>query len=458
MNALHHLTIAEAARRIAGGALSPVELTQAFLDRIESTNKDLHAYRAVFAEAALEEARRAEAEIAAGRYRGPLHGIPVAHKEVFDVAGQPNPARSRDPKAAAPSEDATAVRRLREAGSILLGTLVAGGSEGGSSPRNPWNTDHITGGSSAGSGAAVAAGLAMGSVGEDTAGSIRRPASLCGVVGFKPTFGLVSIYGMAPLTWSMDYAGPLTWTVEDNALMLQVVAGHDPKDPNTSKRPVPDYGAALRADPRGLVVGVPRKFVEDPGHRSDPEVLAAMDSALALLESRGARIAEVNVPSLSHATIANTIIHYSQGLAARQMRGEEGPAAQTPMNRVRQYLASLATNTDYVRAQLLRARLTRQLMETLSQVTVLATPASVEAAPAVKDYHPLDNPLRQLQNFDAPFNLVGFPAMSVPCGFSSKGLPLGLQLVGKPCDEPTVLRAAYAYEQEARWFERRPPI
>lgn len=459
MSDLHFLTIVEASKRIATRDLSPVDLTQAVLDRIEATNQDLHAYRDVFAASALDEARNAEAEIKAGRYKGPLHGIPVAHKEVFDVAGHPNRARSRDPKAVPPSEDATSVRRLREAGSILLGTLVAGGSEGASSPRNPWNTEHITGGSSAGSGAAVAAGLALGSVGEDTAGSIRRPASMCGIVGFKPTFGLVSIAGMAPLTWSMDYAGPLTWTVEDNALMLQVIAGHDPGDPNTTRTRIPDYSAALQADPKGLVIGVPRKFIDDRGHRADPEVISAMDAALALLESRGARIVEVDVPSLPHATIANTIIHYSQGLAMKEAQGEENAGRpDNPMNRVRQYMAGLASNTDYVRAQLLRKRLIRELMETLDQVTVLATPAQVEAAPRLDEYHPLDNPLRQLQNLDAPFNLVGLPAISVPCGFTSKALPIGLQLVGKPFDEVTVLRAAYAYEQQARWFEKRPRV
>jgi aspartyl-tRNA(Asn)/glutamyl-tRNA(Gln) amidotransferase subunit A len=452
------LTIAEASKRIAKRELSPVDLTRAFLQRIDTVDKDLRAFRNLLAERALMEASEAEKEIAAGNYKGPLHGIPLAHKEAFDVQGQPNPGRAWDPKAGAPAEDASPIRRLKQAGAIMLGSLAMGGGEA-NAPRNPWNTNHITGGSSSGSGAAVAAGLCMGSVGEDTAGSIRRPASLCGIVGLKATFGRVSRAGLAPLTWSFDHAGPLTWTVEDAALMLQQLAGYDPEDPTSVTEPIPNYSAALDPDPSKLTVGVPRAFWDDPRHGADPENLAAVERAMELLTSAGARVKEVSIPSLEYGAIANTIIFYSEGLALRQREFEAHPEWLTEGTRgTSLYLGSLTGGADYTRALLLRSRLTRELHETLRDVDVIAAPAQVAPAPTFDEYGETDSVTRQIQNYDAAFNLVGFPAISVPCGFSSRGMPIGLQLAAGPWDESGVLRAAYVYEQQARWFEKRPPV
>ena len=274
---LHYLTIGEAAPLIASGELSPVELTRAYLARIDAIDGQLDSFVTLTPDFALSQARQAEAEIRAGKYRGPLHGIPIALKDLYDTAGIRTTAMSRVTPDRVPDEDATTVAKLYEAGAVLLGKLAMhefalGGPDFTSlfpPARNPWNTAHMPGGSSSGSGAAVAAGLCMGALGSDTGGSIRGPASMCGIAGIKPTFGRVSNFGVVPLSWSQDHCGPMTWTVEDCAIMLQAIAGYDPKDPTTADVPVPDYLAALRDGVRGLTVGAPREYFyeEAPGCR-----------------------------------------------------------------------------------------------------------------------------------------------------------------------------------------------
>ncbi|MCZ6892095.1 MAG: amidase, partial [Chloroflexi bacterium] len=299
-NELYYLTIGEASRLIRSRELSPVELTQAFLDRIESVDDRLKSYVTLLRDSALAEASVAEAEVQSGQWRGPLHGIPIALKDLYDTNGVRTTAQSKVLEHRVPVEDATVVTRLREAGAVLLGKLAMHEFALGGPPtslfeqaRNPWNLDYITGGSSSGSGAAVAAGLCMGSLGSDTGGSIRGPASLCGIVGLKPTYGRVSRHGVIPLSWSLDHCGPMTWTVEDAALMLQVIAGYDAKDPTTSRTAVPNYSASLNEDVKGLTIGVPRHHFFDKESGADTETLSMVDMALAALEGMGARLVEV---------------------------------------------------------------------------------------------------------------------------------------------------------------------
>ena len=454
---LFHLTIHEAQDLIRKRKLSPVELTRAILQRIEAVDGRLHAFLNLMADSAMAEARRAEADILQGRYRGPLHGIPVAVKDQLDVKGAPAEIRKTKPPV---SEDSTAVHKLREAGAVMLGKLAMSGLP--SDPpqaRNPWNTDHITGGSSTGPGAAVAAGLCMGALGEDTAGSIRNPASFCGLVGLKPTYGRVSRHGLAPLCWSLDHCGPMTWVVEDAAYLLQAVAGYDPEDPTSNRAPVPDYGVALREDVKGLVVGVPRDYIEECRARTHPEVLTLVDKAIRELESLGARIEEVTAPTLKLATAANAVIYYNEYFNAHKRDVPTLIKSAATQRRARLYLGMLTSSSDYIQAQRIRSRIKREFAETFQKVDLLALPSQAGPAPKVNELDPLDTLYRHLTpEYVSPFNLAGLPTLVIPCGFSRTNLPIALQIVGKPFDELTVLRAAYTYQQHTRLFEQRPPI
>ena len=453
---LYYLSIHEAQQLIHNRQLSPVELTRGVLDRIAAVDAKLHAYINLMSDNALAEARAAEAEIASGRWRGPLHGIPIAVKDQLDVAGAPARIRQFSKGVG----DATAVRKLREAGAVMMGKLhMSSLPDELPLPRNPWNTEHITGGSSTGSGAAVAGGLCLGSLGEDTAGSIRNPAAFCGIAGLKATYGRVSRYGLAPLSWSLDHCGPMARTVEDLAHMLNAIAGHDGNDPTSSVAPVSDYTAALRADVSGMVVGVPRDYIDECAPRTDAIVLKRVDEAIAVLKSLGARIEEVKTPTLRLATIANAVIYYNEFWAAHKSDAAwvlQNGAAQ---RRARVYLGLLTGSADYIQAQRIRSRCRAELAETFGKVDCLALPNQAGPAPLVKDVGPIDTLYKHVQpEFHGPFNLTGLPTLSVPCGFSDNNLPIALQLVGKPFDESTVLRAGYSYQQQMKWYERRPPI
>ena len=453
---LYYLTIHEARKLIQSRALSPVELTRAVLKRIEAVDGRLHAYLNLMADNALAEARVAEAEILRGDYKGPLHGIPVAVKDQLDVQGAPTLIREKRPPE---SEDSTVVDKFRKAGAVLLGKLAMSSLPIEiPQPCNPWDTERITGGSSTGAGAAVAAGLCMGAIGEDTAGSIRNPASLCGIVGLKPTYGRISRHGLAPLSWSLDHCGPMTRVVEDAAHVLQTVAGYDPKDPTSIDAPVPDYSAALRQDIKGMVIGVPRHFIEECRFRTDAEIPTSVDKAIGELQRLGARIEEVALPILKLATIANAVIYYNEHYAAHIGDTKTVIRNAATARRARIYLGLLTSAADYIQAQRIRSRIKRECAEVFRKVDLLALPCQLGPAPTFKEVDPLDTLYKHLgPEYHAPFNLAGLPAISIPCGFA-RNLPVALQLVGKPFDEPTVLRAAYAYQQHARWYERRPPI
>jgi aspartyl-tRNA(Asn)/glutamyl-tRNA(Gln) amidotransferase subunit A len=453
---LYYLSIHEAQELIHQRRLSPVELTRSVLDRIAAVDDRLHAYIDLMAESAMESARVAEAEILQGKWRGPMHGIPVAVKDQLDVEGAPARIRQFSEGVG----DATAVRKLREAGAIIMGKLHMSSLPGELPlPRNPWNTEHITGGSSTGSGAAVAGGLCLGSLGEDTAGSIRNPSAFCGIAGLKATYGRVSRYGLAPLSWSLDHCGPMARMVEDLAHMLNVVAGYDNNDPTSSTAPVVDYTSGLRDDVKGMVIGVPRDYINECAPRTDAVVLKRVDAAVSELKSLGARIEEVKTPTLRLATIANAVIYYNEFWAAHKSDAAWVLKNGAAQRRARVYLGLLTGSADYIQAQRIRSRCRAELADVFRKVDCLALPNQAGPAPGVKDVGPIDTLYKHVQpEFHGPFNLTGLPTLSVPCGFSDNDLPIALQLVGKPFDELTVLRAGYAYQQHMKWYEKRPPI
>ena len=461
---LYFLTIHQAGELMRKGELSPVELTRACLDRIADTDDRLHSFILLLEDDALEQARVAESEMLRGDYRGPMHGIPFALKDLYDTAGIRTTSGSRVDIERVPTEDATTTARLKDAGGILLGKLAmhefALGGPDWTTPFepacNPWNLNHITGGSSSGSGSAVASGQALGALGSCTGGSIRGPASLCGIVGLKPTYGRVSRYGVVTLSWSQDHAGPMTWTVEDTAYMLQAIAGHDPKDPTSSKAPVPDYSRSLREDIRGLRLGMPRHYFFDPDPSVNPEVVATVEKAIGELESLGARVEEVSLPSLDYVRAANSVIMVSEAYAYHEPNLKSRPQEFGEIVRGRFRVGGMLSAADYLQAQRVRTWARREFAEVMQNVDLLVTPTMTQPAAAFEGYDPSST--ARGRSFTAPFNATGLPAISVPCGFTESGLPIGMQFAGKPFDEPGVIQAAYTYQQHAGWYRQRPPI
>ena len=461
---LCYLTIQEAGGLLRSGELSPVELVQAHLDRIEALDGRLQAFITLLKDEALADARAAESEIRRGDYKGPLHGIPIGLKDIYDTGGIRTTAGSKLDTDRIPAEDATTTARLKAAGTVLLGKLATfeyalGGPDITNpfpSPRNPWNLDYMTGGSSSGSGAAVASGLVMGALGTCTGGSIRGPAHFCGIAGIKPTYGRVSRYGVVTLSWSQDHCGPMTRMVEDAATMLQAIAGYDPKDPTTSSAPVPNYSLVLREDIKGLTVGVPRHYFFTPGPDVNPEVVSVVERGLEVLQELGANLEEVTIPSLEYVRAANMVIMLSEGYAfhAKNLKARAQDYGKVVRDRLR--MGGLFSAGDYIQAQRARQVAKKEFAEVLRRVDVLVTPTMTQPATTFESFDPTS--IFRGRSFAAPFNLTGLPAMSVPAGFTGDGLPVGMQVVGKPFDEPTVFRVAYTYQQYARWFERRPPI
>src|SRR5712692_5547020 len=440
--------------------LSPVDYTTDLLRRIETLDKSLNAYVTVTAERALADARAAEAALARGDAE-PLTGIPIAYKDLYATKGIRTTAGSAVLKDWVPTEDSTCVARLQSAGCVMLGKLIthefAFGIQfpGHCFPPacNPWNVDHMPGGSSSGSGAALAAGLTVGALGSDTGGSIRGPAAFCGIVGLKPTYGRVSRAGVVTLSWTLDHTGPMARTVEDCALMLQALAGHDPADPASSReQPVPDYAAGLGSGVRGLRVGVPRDyFFQDV----TPEVAGAFESAMGTLRQLGAEVRDVRIPSI-WAAPAFMVIMLTEAFAyhARDLR--ERPQLYGEVLREKLMAGALFTGDEYVQAQRLRARLREGVHRALADVDVLATPTTPGTAPAFSAV--LDPSFPFARRNVAPFTMEGLPALALPCGFAPGGLPISLQLAGRPFDEATVLRAGHAYEQATEWHHRHPAL
>ncbi len=465
---LSAMALAELLRR---REVSPVEATEAYLARIERVDPALNSYITVTAEQAMAEARQAEAEIAGGNYRGPLHGVPVAVKDQFCTDGVLTTGGSSILSDYVPDFDATVMSNLKQAGAVLLGKLNMSEFAMGDAfhhpygrPRNPWDVTRNPGTSSSGSGAATAAFLCATSLGEDTAGSIRGPAAFCGLVGIRPTWGLVSRYGMLASTWSMDAAGPISRTVADCAVTLGAIAGYDPNDRYTRNAPVPDYLDGLNAGIRGLRVGVLSDRVNADG--VEPDVRDAVTRAVGQLGELGAEVEEISIPLVAQSAAISTTLIYVDATAVHHRGLEDYPEKYDYNNRVRLLTGALIPAQAHHKANRLRQMLREQILDALSRVDVLALPASsVQATPIPAEPGLSRNGKEEFlamlggrRSYTSPFNVAGVPALSINCGFTSDNLPVGLQLVGRPFDEPTVLRAAYAYEQATEWHTRRPPV
>ena len=451
-------TISELGQRVRRREISPVEITRESLARIEESNPALNAFITVMTESAMAEARMAEAEIARGEWRGPLHGIPIALKDLIDVAGVRTTGASALHEKRIPDEDAEVARRLREAGAVIVGkNNLHEFAYGGSSlvshfgdVHNPWNVACIAGGSSGGSAAAVTAGLAYAAIGTDTAGSIREPAALCGCVGLKPTYGRVSCRGIIPLSPSLDHVGSISRSVSDAAIVLQAIAGYDSRDITSADMPVADYVSALREEAKSLRVGMPRPyFFED----LDPEVASATEHALHGIESLVAQVKEVEleVPMDRTLQAAESYAYHAENVA----KHSELYLPET-LRRIRS--GEKVTAAEYIqrRRELEEAR--RQIHQVFAEVDVLVTPTTPIPAPALAELKASPDALRpaelKLLRNTRPFNVWGLPAISIPCGFTQSGLPIGLQIAGPHWREDLVIRLAHAYEQATAWHKR----
>jgi len=458
-----HLTIAEAARLIESRELSPVELTESRLDRISRLDGRLNSFIRVLAEDARKEARAAEAEIAAGRYRGPLHGVPIGLKDIYETAGVPTTGHSKVMQDHVPKADAFSVKRLRAAGAVVVGKLAthefAFGGPSFDLPwppaRNPWNTDCFTGGSSSGTGAAVAAGLVLGGTGSDTGGSIRGPSAYCGLAGIKPTYGLISRMGILPLGFSLDHAGPMAWTAEDCAIMLQAMAGHDPADPASAKVQIPDYRAGLQGGVKGLRIGLIRHFYERD-NEANAATRQAIDAAARKYAELGCTVRDVTVAPLEQWSACGVTIMLSESYAIHEDNLKRRFTDYGEIFRDRMALAGLITAADYIQALRRRRELVAELDRAMADLDLVMTAAAPSEAPPI-DAVPKFGTLA-LPSLTMPFNVTGSPAMSVCCGYTGTGLPLSFQIVGKRFADATVLRAAHAYEQATEWRNRRPQL
>lgn len=467
MTDLRDLTIAEAARLIERRQISPVELTEAYLEAIERLNPELNAYVLVTGERARADATAAADQIARGEYRGALHGIPLGLKDLFDTEGIETAGGSAVLRGRVPQRDSTPARLLREAGTVLLGKTNTHEFAWGTTTNNPhtgathnpWDPTRIPGGSSGGSGAAIAARIAAGTLGTDTGGSIRIPAALNGCVGLKPTFGRVSKRGVLPMSWQFDHPGPIARTVEDAAILLQAIAGYDPGDFATVPMPVPDYRAALGRGVKGLRIGVARdQFFA----LLDAEVRIAVEEALEVFRSLGAEVIDVDAGFTREMTnIAWQVVNAEGQLHHRPTFGAHPEMYSEDLAAVlRLQLPDGLGLTEAYRASYDVKEAVRTVLET---VDVLIAPTTMRPASVIGDEHPVVEgieltPGAAFASLTLPFNIAGVPAMSIPCGFSSEGLPIGLQIAGRPFDEPTVLRVGHAYECATEWHRKRAPV
>ena len=463
-------SVGDLARLVASKDVSPVEIVAAHLARIEALDGKLRAFITVMRESALDAARAAEAAVLAGGPLGPLHGVPIGLKDLCHTADAPTTGGSKILAGSTPAEDATVVTRLKRAGAIVLGKLnmheFAYGPEGLNAhygtPWNPWDarTQRIPGGSSSGSGVAVAAGLCPAALGSDTGGSIRIPSALCGITGIKPTYGRVSRAGVLPLSWSLDHVGPMTRSAADCARVLAAIAGHDPLDKTTSVLPVPDFTAALSGDIKGLRVGLLRsQFLDSAGM----VLRQGVEQAAKLLESLGAKVEEVTLSLAVHSGAASTAIVAAEAFAYHETWLRQRSADYQDDVRERLRVGAFVTGPQYVRAQRARARIRDEVDAALGRHDVLLAPSTPIVATALGqgevtvEREKLDV-RSSLIRFTRHFNMSGHPACSVPCGFTAAGLPIGMQIVGRAFDEATVLRVADAYQRATDWHSRRPPI
>ena len=466
---LPFLTAIQLSKLIETKEVSPVEATQAYLDRIQEVDPKLNSYITITGEQALEAARQAEQEIAAGVHRGPLHGVPMAVKDQFNTAGVPTTGGSSILRDNVPTEDATVITKLKNAGAILLGKLNMSEfamaeiyNHPYGTPRNPWDLERNPGTSSSGSGAATAASLCATSLGEDTGGSIRGPANFSGLVGLRPSHGRVSRYGVLGGSWSMDTVGPISKSVEDAAITIQAIAGHDPKDTYSWDVPVPDYRAALTGDISGIKLGVVQERMDSPN--LDPEFRDTVAKAISVLGELGASSEDVSIPLAPNAGALTMSILSVEWSNLHRPLFEPNIDELDHNNKIRFLTGSVIPAQFYYKAQKIRAVLRQQILDALEKVDVLVLPTGPVTAPPVESVPGIQSKEHALTglagriSFTGPFNLAGTPAISVPCGFSAVGMPMGLQIVGRPFAEETVLKVAHAYEQNTDWHNRRAPV
>jgi len=456
---LHELTISEAANLIRQGSVSPIALTQACLERIAALDGQVNSFITLTGDLALEQARQAEQEIRHGHYKGELHGIPLALKDLYETAGLRTTAGSTFFDLPLPEQDAQVVQKLRQAGMVLLGKLnmheialgITNENPHYGPCRNPWDLRCITGGSSGGSAAALAAGFCLGSLGSDTGGSIRIPAALCGIVGLKPTYGRSSLRGVMPLSWNLDHAGPLARSVRDVALLLQNIAGYDPQDPYSVNAPVDDYLSGLKQGIRGWRIAA----LDDEYFREvDEPVWAAVEQAVAVFQKLGGVVERISIPEFRSYAQANSLMVTSDGAAFHRQRLQEKPQGFGADVLRRLQNGAAFTSTEYSlarRTQTLARRHFAQLFERFDLLLLPTTPSTAHQIGG----EDADKRAPQLTRFTAPFNLTGLPAISVPAG-QANGLPIGLQIVANHWKEAALLRGAYAFEQATTWHNQRP--
>lgn len=463
---LAFLSLSQVADLIQHRVISPVELTTAALERIERLNPLLNAFITVLAVNAIEEARQAEAAIRHGDYRGALHGMPYSLKDVVETAGVRTTAGSPILGDYVPDRNATVYERLKLAGGVLLGkNAMLEFAYGSPHPefgltRNPWNLDYSASGSSSGSAAAVAAGIGYGSIGSDTGGSIRMPASWCGLVGLKPSYGRVSLHGIIPLATSLDHVGPLTRTARDAAILLGAIAGYDRRDPHSANVPVPDYLAWLEKPLPPLRVGVDRgamaEFVAEP-------ILQAVEQAIAVLERLGTSVVPIAVPDPASAARVATTLMSVEAASYHRRNLEQQPERYSDAVRTRLRRGIEVSDVTYLEARQERERIRRAYIAIFDEIDVLLTPTSVVPTMSLDEVRaelrlPPSDPMSRRTLFTAPINLIGFPALSLPTGLTANGLPIGMQLVGRPFDEETLLAIADRYEHETGWTDAHPAI
>lgn len=460
------LSIREIAELFRTRELSPTELTGTLLERIKVLDPRIESYETVMADGALADARRAEQELNSGHDRGLLHGVPIALKDIIDTKGVRTACGSKIRTKYVPTQDAGIVEKLRSAGAVIVGkTTTHEFAFGVMNPaqyktRNPWNVEYGPGGSSGGSGAAVAAGLAPAAIGTDTGGSVRIPAAVNGISGLRPTYGRVTRHGIAPLSWSIDTVGPMTKTAEDTALVLAAIAGYDPRDPGSAPEAVPDYTPSLETELRGLRVGVPRNYFFE---MIDSDIEVAVLNAVTILEDAGAEVQEVQIKHLDAALPVEFVISLSEAAAYHRPIFEDTPDLYFEDSRTYIELGLLYTATQYLEGQQARHMIRADIREAFEGIDVLVTPTLPKAAARVGQENFLwpsgEEPvITAFIRYCCPFSLSGIPAISVPCGFTSNGLPIGMQIVGRPFEEATVLRTAHQYQKFTDWHLRKPPI
>lgn len=463
MNDIHWMTAADLARAYRAGTLTPETVVEKLLQRIAHHDHAINAFVSVDAEQARAQARAAGQEMARGIWRSALHGVPVGIKDLIDVAGQVTSCHSRLMLDRVAQQDATVVARLRDAGAILLGKLalhefaIGGPSDDAAYPpaRNPWDPRHQTGGSSSGSGAAVAAGFVPLALGTDTGGSIRNPAGHCGVAGLKPTYGAVSRHGVFPLSFTLDHVGPITRSVEDLALAMNVLAGHDPADPASARAPAPDHLAELDQGLAGLRFGIVRHFHEEDARASD-EIIQAIDRCGAVLRAGGAEVKDIKLPPLSRFTMTQRVIFHAESWAVHANWLRSRPGDYSHIARRKLIVGAFLGAGDYVQAERWRKQLIDAVDSALEQVDVLIVANSFEPASEIADE--IEFARTYGRHARSPFNLTGHPALALMCGLSTTGLPLSVQFVGRCHADHTLLRAGAGFEKHSGWRSSHPPM